>query len=289
MTSPPAAVSITHLVVYPVSEREIEEAKARYAALQADTKEGYEEIRLAIAHLRTTRTSIEKRRVELKADALDYGRRVDSVAKKLTELVTDIEEPLKAKRDAVDAERERLKREAEKAELVALEAKLRAEREAEEIRLREEAARIAQERAAHETERQRVQVEQRAAQARIDADRRALDEEREAMAAQQRAAARAEAERQRLARIAEEKVAQAEADRLAALQAEQDARAEAERLAAMRPDIDKVHAWATEIRELEGRAPALVSEEAAGAIGWSIGRLEFVAVQLDKFKAEKAA
>jgi len=276
-------------VEYGITEIDIARARARYRALNADSSAGYEEVRAAIAHLRTTRTSIEKRRVELKAAALEHGRRVDSVAKQLTTLIVDIEAPLLAKKAAVDDERERLKREAERAELVALETKLRAEREVENARLREEAARIAQERAAHETERQRVQAEQRAAQARIDADRRALDEQRQAMEAQQRAAARAEAERQRLVRIEAEGKAQAERDRLAALQAEAAAVLEAARLEFMRPDIDKVHAWAAEIRELAGRAPALESEEAAGAIGWSVGRLEFVAVALDKFKAEKAA
>ena len=47
--------------------------------------------------------SIEKKRKELKADALEYGRTVDSIAKQLTEKVDGVESKLKAERDAFDA------------------------------------------------------------------------------------------------------------------------------------------------------------------------------------------
>jgi hypothetical protein len=48
-------------------------------------------------------SSIEKKRVELKADALKYGKTVDSIAKQLSEKVDGIESKLKAERDAFDA------------------------------------------------------------------------------------------------------------------------------------------------------------------------------------------
>ena len=303
--------AIAHLVVYPVSENEIQEARDRFAGLEATTKEGYEEVRLAIASLRTTRGAIEKRRVELKADALDYGRRVDAVAKKLTTLVSDIEEPLKAKRDAVDAERERVKREAERAELVALEARLRAERETEEARLkaerdaenerlRAEGIRLAQERAAQELQQRRIDEEQRTAQAKIDADRRALDEQRQALEAQQREAARAEAERQRLKRIEDEANALAaeieaatkaaeERTRLAAIKALEDAAVEAARLEAMRPDIEKVRAWGKAMFDFGPSAPEVESAEAQQALAWAVGRLQFVAHALETYKPKGAA
>jgi hypothetical protein len=47
--------------------------------------------------------SIEKKRKELKAGALEYGRTVDSIAKQLSEKVDGVEAKLKAERDAFDA------------------------------------------------------------------------------------------------------------------------------------------------------------------------------------------
>ena len=73
------AEQTTQLVNYNISEAVIAATKARCADLSADTPKGYEEVRLAIADLRSTRVAIEKRRVELKTDALAYGRLVDSV------------------------------------------------------------------------------------------------------------------------------------------------------------------------------------------------------------------
>jgi len=60
--------------------------------------------------------NIEKKRKELKADALEYGRTVDSIAKQLTEKVDGVEAKLKAERDAFDAveKAEKAAKEAEK-------------------------------------------------------------------------------------------------------------------------------------------------------------------------------
>ena len=46
------------LVTYSVTEEQIAETKARYAALSCDTPKGYEEVRLAIAEAR--RPDVEK-------------------------------------------------------------------------------------------------------------------------------------------------------------------------------------------------------------------------------------
>src|SRR3990167_6370808 len=143
--------TMTNLVSYSVTDAAIATAKAVAITLSADTPKGYEEVRLALADLRGYRVSIEKRRVELKADALDYGRRVDAEAKRLTGLIVEIEEPLSQKKHDVDYEKSRLRAEAEAEKQRILEAKIRAEREAEEARLRvereAEEARLAEERA----------------------------------------------------------------------------------------------------------------------------------------------
>src|SRR3954464_5397436 len=92
-------------ISFGVSTAEIDAVRERYAALEATTSAGYEEVRQAIAVVRTTRVNIEKRRVELKAEALAYGRQVDNEAKRWSTLVESIEAPLVAKKQAVDDEK----------------------------------------------------------------------------------------------------------------------------------------------------------------------------------------
>lgn len=140
-------------VVYPITEADITARFAGYAELTADSPQGYKAVQAAIGELRSARVDVEKRRKDLKAESLEYGRRVDEVAKYLTGLIEAIEHPLKAKKAAVDEEKARVKAEKEAAERAAVEAQIRAEQEAEAARLKAEAERLAQERAALEWER----------------------------------------------------------------------------------------------------------------------------------------
>jgi len=68
--------------------------------------------------------SIEKKRKELKAGALEYGRTVDSIAKQLTEKVDSVEAKLKAERDAFDAIEKAEKAAEEAAKLAAKQGRL---------------------------------------------------------------------------------------------------------------------------------------------------------------------
>lgn len=61
------------------------------------------------------RIRIEKTRKDLKADALEYGRRVDSEAKRLTALLDPIEAHLDTEEGKVEMEKSRIKQEAERA------------------------------------------------------------------------------------------------------------------------------------------------------------------------------
>ena len=140
-------------VVYPITDADIAARFAGYADLTADTPQGYKAVQAAISELRSARVDVEKRRKDLKAESLEYGRRVDEVAKYLTGLIEAIEHPLKAKKAAVDEEKARVKAEKEAAERAAVEAQIRAEQEAEAARLKAEAERLAQEREALEQER----------------------------------------------------------------------------------------------------------------------------------------
>lgn len=306
----------TQVVAYNISEAAIASMRARCERLSADTPQGYEDVRVALGELRSTRVAIEKRRVELKADALAYGRLVDSEAKRFTAMLVEIEEPLSQKKHDVDYEKARQKAEAEAARQQALEAKIRAAREAEEARLRvareAEEAQLAEERARLEVERARFAEEQRHAEEAMRIEREAAQARQEAVEAAQRAkdealraqlrrdrevaeaAARAErdaleAERRTLA-AAREKAEREEFERQAKIKAEAEAVAKAERdrleaaerqakLDALQPDIEKVRAFAMAIRNLPAPKPQTAAGKAMVAYG--VTALNVVAANLE--------
>ena len=256
--------------------------------------------------LRVTRPfGIEKRRVELKADALAFGRNVDAEAKRITVQLSAIEDPLKAQKDAVDNEKARIRQEEEAARIRALEAVIQANRERQEAALKAvrdaEEARLAAERIALDAERailaeerrkadeaaavarkaederlrvERARLEQIEAAQRLEQD--AIDADRRKVAAEREQAERAEFERQAKIKAAAEAAKQAERDRLAA--AEQRAK-----LDALKPDIEKVHAFATAIRALWLAAPKPRSKDAKAVIADAVEVLEQVASDLDAF------
>src|SRR3972149_5089026 len=129
-------VPSTPLVKYSVTDAHLAALREKFDGLTCDTPLEYEDSRLANAVAREPWVGVENRRVELKADALAYGRLVDSEAKRITESLRAIEDPLKAMKQAVDDEKERVKREAQEARNREIEAKVRAEREAEDARLK---------------------------------------------------------------------------------------------------------------------------------------------------------
>ncbi|GAB4023196.1 hypothetical protein GCM10028808_72890 [Spirosoma migulaei] len=102
----------TQLVSMGITRAMIEEKAAKYNSLVIagpDDKEGEELAKKARRTLVTTRTSIDKKREELNADALLTQRTNNALAKELTVLIEEIEKPLDAKIKAVEAEREAIK------------------------------------------------------------------------------------------------------------------------------------------------------------------------------------
>jgi len=71
----------------------------------------YEDCRLALAETRGVRGETEKARKKLKADALAYGRLVDSTAKRIIDKVLEIETPYSEAKKAYDTSVEIAKRE----------------------------------------------------------------------------------------------------------------------------------------------------------------------------------
>lgn len=216
-----------------ISDAAIAEFREKFSGLSADTKEGYEDVRRAIAVCRTTRTGIERKRKELNQDAQAWIKIVNSEAARLTIEVESIEDPLKAMKQAVDDQRERLRAQAEAARVQKINDRLTAfltftgcacslenaqkwsdEQFARELASAQEAyqARLEAERLAEE-QRQRLEAERqeqiRKQQEEIERQRAELEAQRERIRAEQEEARlKHEAELERI------RAEQAERDRI---------------------------------------------------------------------------
>lgn len=115
------------IVEYDITDATIAELRDQGRSLDISADGGYEAVRKFIRGVVTLRTTVEAKRKELKADALAWGRKVDAEAKRITNLLLEIEEPLKLAKKEVDDERERIKAEkaaAEKARIDAHKARI---------------------------------------------------------------------------------------------------------------------------------------------------------------------
>ena len=236
--------------------------------------DGYKAVHNARMVVRSHRVEVEKVRKELKADALEYGRKVDAEAKRITAMLAPIEDHLAVEEDNYITEKERIRNaarlaaEAEaKAKADAEAARLKAEQEAATAKLRaeQEAVRIERERLAEE---QRKLAEQQR-QIQAEKDRIAAEErkrlqaiENERIRAEAAEKARIETE-QRLAREAAAAKAREEAAAAAAKVKAEAAEAARLKAEALRPDREKLAAFADMVAQLD--IPA-VSPAAAGHI-----------------------
>jgi len=278
------------VVEYGHTEAELRDRLARFAAATFDSPRDYRAGTQAIAVCRSLRTEIEAKRKALKAGALEYGRQVDSAAKRLVAVVEEVEEPLRLRKAEVDDAKERERRAKEEADRAEAEARIRAAREAEERRLAEERAELAAEREAQRAERERhAELARQAAEeaARVAAAQRAeaerLAAERAALEAARAAAEREEAARQAAARAAEEARERAERERI---EAEERAVREAERQAelarrreALRPERERVAAYlaaldAVPVPELTDATLSRVVRDVGEALDVATLRLE---------------
>jgi hypothetical protein len=294
------------LVKFSVSQAALAKWKSEYAKLEATTPNGYQETTIARREVRTARTTVEKERVKLKADALAWGRAVDAAAKKITDEILEIENPLSEKLAAVDDERQRridaLKAEddrrlAEAAERVKREeeARLQAIRDAELAKMKAEREQLEREKAKHAEEQELMReylAEQRAEE---EAERKAKQDALDAQAEQQRLAQakidreRAELETelrrqqetaQKVVREQEEKK-QADLARLKKIAAES---AEAERKEALKPDREKLEAFAMRLRVV--KLPEDLSDEARGVLNDATDRIEEIAQYLEQWEGQ---
>jgi hypothetical protein len=180
-------------VTYDISAERLAELEAECKELDpAKSTKAYEESRIVLRKLVTTRTTMDKRRKELKADSLAWGRLVDSEYKKWETLLLAIEEPVAAKIKAVDEAKEHARRAKEEAERKALEAELEAKRAAEAAAIKAEQDRIAEANRIEAERLAKIAAEQAAKQREIDEAKAEVEAEKQRQAA---AAAELEAKR----------------------------------------------------------------------------------------------
>jgi len=220
-----------------------------------DDKKGLKSVREARLELRKVRTAIESRRKELKADSIEYGKRVDSVAKELTAIVEPTEELLEQREKAVENEIARLAAERIQKRMNALrdvqefgvseslvnimsdeDFELLLDRktaehservQAQKLAEEEAAKKAAEEAAAKAAEEARLASEKKAEEERLAAERQKLEAEQAAFRAEQEAA-RKKQEEQQAAIDAENDRLAAERRKIEEAAAEQQRQAEAE-------------------------------------------------------------
>jgi chromosome segregation ATPase len=209
-----------------------------------------------------TRTGMDNKRKELKADSLAWGRLVDSTYKSWETPLLEIESAIDAKIKAVDEAKAAARRAKEAAERAKIEAEVEAKRQAEQAikdaaaaeakRLAdEEAARVKAENdriaAANKAEADRlakIAAEQAAEQKKIDDAKAEVEAaKRRQEQAEREAAIKLQAEKDTAARIERERVA---AEERKAAQ-ERAAAAEKARVESLRPDVEKIKALADDI------------------------------------------
>ena len=115
------------IVRFNLADAKINEMKLNYGQLVingTDDKDGYNKVSEAYAVVKKARTGIENKRKTIKDGYLKVGAAIDFEAKRLTNLLKPLEEDLKSKKEAIDNEKERLKKLKEKEEEEKLNARI---------------------------------------------------------------------------------------------------------------------------------------------------------------------
>lgn len=117
------------IVEYSITEAALAEMKSMYMGLKVlslDDEKGFKAVHSARMIVKGKRIEVEKRRKELKADALEYGKKVDSEAKKIFALLEPIEDHLTNEEEKVTKEKDRIRAEQEANEKAKIERRVNA-------------------------------------------------------------------------------------------------------------------------------------------------------------------
>ena len=111
-------INLTLPIKYSITDQALTKLGEDYAVLPADltVKENYSFIKGGLSKIRKFKGEVETKRKELKKDALEYGRKVDSAARIIKNRLLDIEAPIKKAKTDFDTAVEIAKRKAERLE-----------------------------------------------------------------------------------------------------------------------------------------------------------------------------
>lgn len=285
--------------------------------VEATDKAAYKVVEDAKRIVSKHRIDLEKRRKELKADALEYGRRVDSEAGKYSSRLEKIEAHLAAEKIRADEVLDKIKFEkAQKAKLDVRKARLKLiEMEVSEEELltlddlafelkiasftseklaklklaQEEAERAsrAEQEAKEKALREEQEAKARVAQAEIEAQQKAIKEAQEKLEAEKRkfeaeiaAKKKAEEDAEKAKKDAEIKAAQ-EAELKKKLEAEAAERAKT--LEEQKPDAEKLKAFAEKLAQFcRDNAPVVSTPWGKDQLKWSMFKVKEAIDSLNK-------
>lgn len=213
-------------VVFNIALAEVARLGEQFRGLTATDNKSYEVVKKARATMRSGRTELDRRRKALKADAIAYGKLVDSEAARIVEAILEVEEPLAKEIERYETERDAARLAAEEAERQKIEAEILAKQQAEEAErqrvIQEQQAQleaqraelaaarkqIDEARAAEEARRLKEQeaedVRRKAEAEKLERERAELQSIRDKLDADRKAAEEAEAQRQEAARLEQE-------------------------------------------------------------------------------------
>ena len=275
-----------------VADEVIEGYRLRLADLQADTKVGYEAVKVGLRELQKLRTGVDKSRKDLNDGAQKYIKTVNTEAKRVQALIAAIEEPLKQRKLAVDDKIENDRIAAAAIEQARIDAQQKAEQEAIEKRQAEERKKLIEEQEAVRLEREKLEIKKReleASRERVEAQQRAIKEEQEQAEQARQAEIRMEERRKeeeelKAKRLKEEAKAKKKAEAEAIARREENERLAEER----KPDAEKLAAFAERIATL--KQPKLKSDWANSILSeLSVGLAKVVADIRSYLPAEKSA
>lgn len=115
------------LIEFNVTDSAIAELKEKYLPLVIngiEDKNGYKAVKSARMIVKTHRVDVDKRRKELTADALEWQRKINAEAKRITLLLEPIEEHLQSEEKRIDDEIEAIKIAKQKAEMQKLQERI---------------------------------------------------------------------------------------------------------------------------------------------------------------------
>ena len=169
----------TAIAEYSATESGLARMRAEYAgaAYEVATPAGMKLAIAARASCRGLRVDLERRRVEIKAPALELCRRIDAEAKRITAEIEALELPIDRQIRNEEHRREEAKRAAELAERQRVEAEQAAKRAAEEAERAAERKRLDDERAEIARQREALRVEREQYEATLCATAPVEDDE----------------------------------------------------------------------------------------------------------------